>query len=371
MTEKTIEFITKCKKIHEDKYDYSETEYKNIRTKIIVTCRSHGQFKVSPDNHFRHKSGCPKCSLEKHKLTKISPKRLEKLKSIHNNRYSYESLEVNNGFISILCPIHGEFSQRIYAHERGHGCGRCYIESRKKETIEKTKLCKSCNMISSNFSPKFKICKNCQESPIIPSHKICTICNTKKTTKEYPKRKSQWDGYRNECMECFSKIRTPYRKIYREKNKDSIREKNKIYHKNRMKSDLIYRVKIISRNVIRKALSKGGYTKRSRTYEILGCSYEEFKIHLESLFLENMNWDNRHLWDIDHIVPISLAESENEMIILNYHTNLRPLWKTVNEYKSDKITEEVKSSPIYKELIENRNLSFPSVYFGSFNVTIN
>jgi hypothetical protein len=84
-----------------------------------------------------------------------------------------------------------------------------------------------------------------------------------------------------------------------------------------------------------------------------------------------MNWDNRYLWDIDHIVPISLAESEGEMIILNHYSNLRPLWKTENEYKSDKVTNEVKLSPIYKELMDSRKLSFPSVYFGSFNVVIN
>lgn len=368
--EKTKKFIEKSIDIHGDRYDYSKTEYKNVRTKVYIYCKSHGIFSTTPDGHIRKKSGCPKCSREKHKLIKISSERLEKIKSIHKNKYQYESLEVQNGFIYIICPTHGEFLQRIYAHENGHGCAKCSKGSKKIEI--KTRTCKSCKLELqvNDFNLKYKICKNCQENPIIPVHKVCTVCNAKKAIGEYPKRKSQWDGHRNECMECFSKMRISYRKIYRQKNKDILREKNKIYHKNRMETDIIYRVKIMSRNIIRKALSKGGYSKRTRTYEILGCSYEHFKTYIESLFVDGMNWENRHLWDIDHIVPISLAQSEDEMIILNYYTNLRPLWKSENELKSDIITEEVKSSPIYKELMNSRKLSFTSVYFGSFNVTI-
>jgi hypothetical protein len=83
-----------------------------------------------------------------------------------------------------------------------------------------------------------------------------------------------------------------------------------------------------------------------------------------------MNWENRNLWDIDHIVPLSMAESEDEAIILNHYSNLRPILKKENELKSNMITEEVKRSPIYKELLDSRKISFPSIYFGSFNVTL-
>jgi hypothetical protein len=242
-----------------------------------------------------------------------------------------------------------------------------------KENIEKTRTCKSCKeqLHSNEFNSRFKICKSCQDNPIIPIQKTCIKCKSEKPILEFQPRSSQWDGYRNECIICYTSRRKKSTKIYRKKNKNILREKNKIYHNNRLKTDIVYKVKHIAKNVIRKALSKGGYTKRSRTYEILGCSYEDFKIHIENLFKSDMNWDNRYLWDIDHIVPISLAESEGEMIILNHYSNLRPLWKTENEYKSDKVTNEVKLSPIYKELMDSRKLSFPSVYFGSFNVVIN
>ncbi len=367
-------FIEKSIQIHGDKYDYSKIKEVKSRKRIEILCKIHGSFLISPDNHIFQKSGCPKCARNKHKLIKISPERLEKIKRIQNNRYVYKDLSINDGFISIICPNHGEFSQRIYAHEKGHGCNKCYLESKNtKERIEKTRICKSCKeqLPSNEFNSKFKICKSCQENPIIPIQKVCICCKIEKNIEEFQPRSEQWDGYRNECIGCYISRRKKSTKIYRKKNKDILREKNKIYHNNRLKTDITYKVRHIAKNVIRKAISKGGYTKRSRTYEILGCSYEEFKIHIENLFQSGMNWDNRHLWDIDHIVPISLAESEEEMIILNYYSNLRPLWKNENEYKSDKVTDEVKSSPIYKELIRNRSLSFPSIYFGSFKVTIN
>ena len=374
--EKTLNFIEKSKKIHGDKYDYSETKYKNMRSNINLICKSHGVFSTHTESHLRLGRGCPKCARDKHKLTKISTKRLEKMKSIHNDKYKYQDLSINDGFIYIMCLDHGEFSQRIYAHEKGHGCSKCYLDSRSEEKLikmdNKKRMCKSCkeNLKKSDFSPKFKICKSCQENPIVPTHKTCIKCKNEKIISEFQSRKKSWDGYRNVCVLCFTGGKKIMNNIYKQKNKSIIREKDKIYRKNRMKSDLIYRIKIMSRNIIRKSLSKGGYTKRSRTYEILGCSYEDFKTHIENLFQNGMNWDNRYLWDIDHIVPISLAESEQEMVILNHYTNLRPLWKNENEYKSDRVTEEVKSSPIYKELMDGRRLSFSSIYFGSFKVII-
>jgi hypothetical protein len=90
----------------------------------------------------------------------------------------------------------------------------------------------------------------------------------------------------------------------------------------------------------------GGFTKKTRTYEILGCSFEEFKSHLESKFELWMNWENRGLyngevnygWDLDHIIPISSAETEEDIIKLNHYTNLRPLCSYVNRViKKDKL----------------------------------
>lgn len=127
-------------------------------------------------------------------------------------------------------------------------------------------------------------------------------------------------------------------KKYRELNKDNKKDYDKKYRKYRMKNDLIYLLKHKISKSIRNSLRKNGYTKKSSSYEILGCSFEEFKNHLESKFEPWMNWDNRGLyngelnfgWDIDHIIPLSTAKNEQDLIRLNHYTNLQPLCSKVN-----------------------------------------
>ena len=60
----TEDFIRRAREIHGDKYDYSKSIYKNIRTKVIITCPIHGDFKQTPDAHINAKCGCLDCSKE-------------------------------------------------------------------------------------------------------------------------------------------------------------------------------------------------------------------------------------------------------------------------------------------------------------------
>ena len=103
----------------------------------------------------------------------------------------------------------------------------------------------------------------------------------------------------------------------------------------------MYSLKCRISKSISNSLQKEGYTKRSRSHEILGCSYEEFKLHLESKFESWMTWDNRgqfngekdYGWDIDHIVPLASATTEEEILRLNHYTNLQPLCSVVNRFE--------------------------------------
>ncbi len=74
------------------------------------------------------------------------------------------------------------------------------------------------------------------------------------------------------------------------------------------------------------SFKRNGFKKSSKLFNILGCSFEEFKDHLESQFQPGMSWDNRHLWHIDHIMPVSMAKNYDELVRLNHYRNLRPLW---------------------------------------------
>jgi hypothetical protein len=55
------QFINKANKVHKFRYVYNKTEYINHSTKIIITCRKHGDFLQRPDNH-THNHGCQKCN---------------------------------------------------------------------------------------------------------------------------------------------------------------------------------------------------------------------------------------------------------------------------------------------------------------------
>ena len=95
------------------------------------------------------------------------------------------------------------------------------------------------------------------------------------------------------------------------------------------------------RNLIRNAFRRGFTTKSKKTIEILGCSFEEFKIHLESKFDNKMNWLNQGTyWHMDHIIPISSAKTEEEVYRLNHYTNFQPLYWLDNLKKSNKIKNE-------------------------------
>ena len=79
------------------------------------------------------------------------------------------------------------------------------------------------------------------------------------------------------------------------------------------------------------------FSKKNKTENILGCTYQEFFTHIESQFLNGMSWENRSKWEIDHIIPLAKAKTEEEILRLNHHTNLRPLWTSDNRKKGSKI----------------------------------
>lgn len=54
-------FLMRARKVHGDRYEYSNVKYKNAKTNILVTCREHGDFTIWPDNHWAG-SGCMACN---------------------------------------------------------------------------------------------------------------------------------------------------------------------------------------------------------------------------------------------------------------------------------------------------------------------
>lgn len=118
-------------------------------------------------------------------------------------------------------------------------------------------------------------------------------------------------------------------------NPEKARTHQREYEKRRLASDPMFALRARMQSAIRGSLIKGGYTKRSRTHEYLGCSFDEFKRHIEKQFLKGMTWENRRLWHLDHLRPVSSAKTEEELIAIHHFTNLRPLWAKDNLAKGD------------------------------------
>jgi len=226
--------------------------------------------------------------------------------------------------------------------------------------------------------------------------KLCTKCNIEKEIELFVKDKRLTSGYISTCLDCKrimnnkhnQKYRSNNREIckqrskeyrdnnvikektrsteYRNKNRNELNnkkcayyhlnkldislknklnrkilnERQRIYKANRKIVDPLYKLSLNIRSLIIINIKKQGYSKKSKTHEILGCSFEEFKLYLESKFEPWMNWDNHgkyngefnYGWDIDHIIPLSSAKTKEEILKLSHYTNLQPLCSYTNRY---------------------------------------
>ena len=119
----TEEFIEKAKAKHGDKYYYSKVDYVDSKTKVIIICKEHGEFKQKPRNHL-HGQGCSECVGNKKSNTE---KFIKDAKKIHGDKFNYSKVEYTNNIteIIIICPKHGKFPRTPNSHLAGHGCPKC------------------------------------------------------------------------------------------------------------------------------------------------------------------------------------------------------------------------------------------------------
>ena len=240
-----------------------------------------------------------------------------------------------------------------------------------------------------------KVCIKCKEekelTELIKGSYECKLCR-KKYRKEYRENnkerlKEYHKNYYQSNIESIREYKEKYIQEYRENNKDKIKEQRKIYRQNnidriteykqiyrennkeriteyyeknkeirkeylykylklRRQSDTLFKLTTNIRNIIVKSLKNKGYIKESKTHLILGITYEEFKLQIESQWEEWMNWGNygkyngeeNYGWDLDHIIPLSSGKCEEDIIKLNHYSNIQPLCSYINRnVKRDKI----------------------------------
>lgn len=186
-------------------------------------------------------------------------------------------------------------------------------------------MIKECSFCSATFKDKTK-------------NKNRLICGSIKCKKE---RKRQYNqsvdknkklGY----MRDFYKRDPGYQRAYRIKNIHNERIRGKLYKRKLLKTNTNARIACNVRNRLYKIVK----SKSCNTKDLLGCSFNELRQHLESMWSPGMSWENysHSGWHIDHIRPLSSFDLTNSKDLKEamHYSNLQPLWASENMSKGAK-----------------------------------
>lgn len=207
--------------------------------------------------------------------------------------------------------------------------------------------------------------------------KRCSKCGEIKIKDDFSRNKNTSDGLQFNCKSCFKDYRLVNRdsfstrdKIYYEHNREAITVRNKKYyednkesilakqkqyvnqnkqvvaeykkkyHYRRLNEDPVYRAVQNLRSRLSTICSYISVGKNFKTMDSIGITSNEFKTHIESLFTNGMTWENygfgNDKWSIDHMKPLRLAKTIDDIFKLNHYTNLQPMWNQENFAKGGK-----------------------------------
>ncbi len=180
--------------------------------------------------------------------------------------------------------------------------------------------------------------------------KVCSTCLQEKADSDFHRR---GDSLKSACKAC-RKIdpvakawrqrpeRAEYQKQWVKTPKGRAYQRRKNARRDYSKMSLRTRLALGLRVRLNAALRAG--TKSGSAVRDLGCTIQELRTHLETLFKPGMTWDNwgrgPSTWQIDHIRPLAgfdLTQRE-QLLQACHYTNLQPLWhqdhvvKTAKEY---------------------------------------
>ena len=160
---------------HKDKdgswlYNYDKVEYKGNKTKVIITCKFHGDFQQTPSKHLMGQ-GCPKCGAISisNKSTKSTEHFITKATEIHNGFYNYDKVIYTGAHskVEIICKEHGSFEQTPNSHLKGSRCPLCTGKAKlttesfiSKAELKHKKLYSYENVVYKNI--KSKVIINCK-----------------------------------------------------------------------------------------------------------------------------------------------------------------------------------------------------------------
>jgi hypothetical protein len=299
--------------------------------KVCIKCgeeKSLEEFHKRKSSKDGHRNECSKCLNSKYKESR----KKTKTKYYKNNRE--EILKKTKKYrlenIDII---------RIKENERSKNKNLLKKKIR-NDILNNKKKCTNC--LNEKFLKDFLIQNN-----INNISDECNICRKNKNMKTYyEKNKKELIEKKEEWKKKNPEKLKAQTKRYYEKNKLEINKRrnkkwrtdyNREYSKKRKKEDILFYIKSKMRTRLHIFLDIRNITKKNQTFKIVGCTPEELKVHLENQFTEGMSWDNKNLWHIDHILPLSSAKTEEEIYKLCHYSNLQPLWAEDNLKKGSKI----------------------------------
>ena len=212
--------------------------------------------------------------------------------------------------------------------------------------------------------------------------KVCRKCKQEKDRSEFYKNKNKKDGLTNWCKECsaiyytenkkaIAKKRAKYYAENREviakkgakyyvENRKAIHKQKSKYRTERYNKDPLFRLQKLLSSSIRHSLTSVGSSKNGRpVHTLLDYTLQDLCDHLNQ-FVDKpclmcqdtiLTWENSH---IDHIIPISTATNEDEILELNQLCNLQLLCAPCNVKKSDNLEFGNTVLPPFAELYIDR-----------------
>jgi len=69
---------------------------------------------------------------------------------------------------------------------------------------------------------------------------------------------------------------------------------------------------------------------RASPANAVGCDHPELRDYIANQLRTGMSWDRYRQWEVDHVKPLSSAQTLSELIALCHYSNLQPLWRSEN-----------------------------------------
>lgn len=155
----------------------------------------------------------------------------------------------------------------------------------------------------------------------------------------YKNNKEKYRAWSKAYEKKYPEKKLAYYKKWKSNNMEKHLKWRREHMAKRVANDPMFAFRQRLRSRMWGALNRKNQRKTVSVADCLQCSPEFFLNHIIGLFLPGMTIENRGLWELDHIIPLSIADDEAQMIELACYANIQPLWAIDNLNKSDTVPE--------------------------------